>query len=109
MIVKIQVQLTGDQAVKFEKLRAVLGSTKSKLAGLLIVVGMRYLIQIVNPNNDDEKIGRKIKAKLIDGSVIEGIYKATTENAASSYGQKVIEIDGKAIDEWQIVEVENLE
>jgi len=109
MNVRIQVQLTGDQAVKFEKLRAVLGSTKSKLGGLLMVIGIRYLMQIVIPNTDDKKVGRKIRAKLVDGSVIEGIYRATTDNAASSYGQKVIEIDGKPIDEWQIVEIESLE
>ena len=108
MNVRIQVQLTGDQAIKFEKLRAVLGSTKSELGGLLMVIGIRYLMEIVIPNTD-EKIGHKIKAKLVDGSVIEGIYRETTDNAASSYGQKVIKIDGKPIDEWQIVEIESLD
>jgi hypothetical protein len=134
--VRIQVLLTGEQAREFERLRAIFGSTKSYLGGLMMVLGMRYLMQVVNPVSvmhsdqierlvelmqkqgvfdrlaerlSDVPKSRKVRAKLVDGRVIEGVYRETTDSSASSYGQKVIEIDNQAIDGWQIVEIEDLD
>jgi len=136
--VRIQVLLTGEQAREFERLRAIFGSTKSYLGGLMMVLGMRYLMQVVNPVSvmqseqierlvelmqkqgvfdrlaerlgaSDASKGRKVRAKLVDGRVIEGVYRETADNAVSSYGQKVVEIDDQAIDGWQILEIEDLD
>ena len=47
---------------------------------------------------------RKVRVRLVDGRVVDG--RLTTDNAASSYGQPVVEVDGQAVDAWQIVGID---
>jgi len=132
--VRIQVRLTGEQAKDFERLRAVFGLNKANLGGLMMVLGMRYLMVVVYPSEtvrddqvdrlvaamakagvigrqseDDVSPGRKVRVRLVDGRVIEGYAKSTADSAVSSYGQSVLVVDGQAIDGWQILEIEDLD
>jgi len=117
---RVQVLLYDEQYKMFERLRAMFGLNRSQFGMMALTLGMRYLMLVVSPTESlsDESIRRvldimgvagldKKRVRLVDGTEIVGVVEYRDDVAGSSYGQKRMVVDGREIDDWQVLSIED--